>query len=303
MKFIRPTAITDARLSSSSAPETDHPAWAAATAYIVGSRVIRTTTHRIYERMVAGTTATLPELDAANWLDIGPTNRWAMFDAKMGTVTSRADSLTVVLAPGRINSLALLGLDANSVSVQLVANGETVYNASFNLTNGNKVGNWYQYFYEPIYQKSELLITNLLDAALLDIPAYGNGVLTVTLTRTGGTVSCAMLVVGMVTSLGDTQHGAQVSIRDYSRKEADAFGNYNLVQRSYSQRLSAEVVVARAQVDEVVKTVSRYRATNVVWIGSNAYGCLVVFGFLADWSLVIDNPSTSKFSAQIEGMT
>jgi len=303
MKFIRPTAINDARLTSSTVPETDFAAWAAGTPYALGAKVIRTSTHRIYERVIAGTTATAPELDAVNWLNIGPTNRWAMFDAKMGTVTTAANSLTVVLAPGRVNSLALLGVDASQVSVTLVANSETVYSASFDLDSGNSVGNWYEYFYEPIYQQTELVITDMLDAALLDIPAYGEGVLTVTLSRPGGTVACGMLVVGLVTTIGETQHGAQVSIRDYSRKEVDQFGNYDLDPRDYSKRISAEVVVERAQVDNVVKTVSRYRATNVVWIGSTEYGCLVAFGFMSDWRLVIENPARSKFSTEIEGMT
>ena len=38
MKFIRPTAINDARLTSSTVPEADHPAWDAATSYTVGQR-------------------------------------------------------------------------------------------------------------------------------------------------------------------------------------------------------------------------------------------------------------------------
>ena len=31
--------------------------------------------------------------------------------------------------------------------------------------------------------------------------------------------------------------------------------------------------------DEVVRNVSRYRATNMVWIGSDTYGSLIVYGF------------------------
>lgn len=303
MKFIRPTAIIDARLTSSTAAEDDYPAWGGATAYAVGQRVIRAATHRVYERVSAGTTATAPELDAVNWLDIAPVNRWAMFDPKLGTVTTAANSLTVVMTPGRINSLALLGLDCSTATVTLAAGGSTVYSASFDLDSGAQVGNWYQYFYEPVYQQTELLITDLLDAALLDIPAYGEGVLTVTLSRPGGAVSCAMLVVGIVTDLGETLEKPQVSIRDYSRKEPDGFGNYSLVERDYSKRMSADVLVMRPNVDAVVKTLSRYRATPVVWIGSGSYGCLVIYGFLADWSLVIENQAASKFSAQIEGMT
>lgn len=301
MKFIRPTAITDARLVSSTVPETDYPAWAAGTAYTLGQRVVRL--HRVFERAVPGTTATPPESDPINWISVGPTNRWAMFDQKMGTSTTASDSITVVLTPGRINSLALLGLDASTVTITLVAGGETVYSASLDLDSGNEVGNWYEYFYEPIYQQTEVLITNLLDAALLDVPAYGEGVLTVTIARPGGTVSCAMLIVGLVTEIGETEYGAQISIRDFSRKEPDAFGNFDLVQRSYSKQMALDVVVPRNQVDRVTNLVSRYRATNVVWIGSTAFGSLIVYGFLADWSLVIENYAFSKFNAKIEGMT
>lgn len=303
MKFIRPTAITDARLISSTVPETDYAAWVAATSYTVGQRVIRTTTHMVYECLIAGVNATLPELAPTRWLAVAPTNRWGMFDQKIGTVTTVADGMTIVLAPGRINSLALLGLDAATVTVTLVANATTVYSASTDLTSGVNVGNWYQYFYEPVYSQSELVITNLIDAALLDLPAYGDGVLTVTITRTGGNVSLGMLIVGLVTDVGETQYGASVSIRDYSRKEADAFGNYQLVERAYSQKMSLDVMVLKGNVDSVVKNVSRYRATNVVWIGSTLYGSLIVYGFVADWRLTIDNFTFSQFHAEIEGMT
>lgn len=303
MKFIRPTAITDARLVSSSVPEADHPAWVAATSYTVGQRVIRIATHTIYENVIAGVNATLPELAPTRWLAVAPTSRWAMFDQKVGTVTTAANSMTIVLAPGRINSLALLGLSAATVTVALVAGGETVYSASTNLTSGVNVGDWYQYFYEPVYETSELVITNLIDAALLNLPAYGDGVLTIVITRTGGTVSLGMLVVGLVTEVGNTQYGASVSIRDFSRKEPDAFGNYQLVERAYSQKLSLDVVVMKVDVDAVVKNVSRFRATNVVWIGSTAYGSLIVYGFIADWTMTIENFSFSQFRAEIEGMT
>lgn len=303
MKFIRPIGITDAKLVSSTVPETDYSAWNAATAYTVGQRVIRTTTHRVYERLIAGTTATAPESDAVNWLDIGPTNRWAMFDEKVGTETTASGSMTVVLAPGRINSLALLGVEASTVTVALVAGGQTVYEASLDLDSGNKVGNWYEYFYEPIYQQTEVVITNLLDAALLDVPGYGEGQLTVTLSRPGETVRLGVFAVGLLYDVGQTEYEAEVSIRDYSRKEADDFGNYTLVKRDYSKTMSLNVVVPADRVDSVAQTMARHRATNVVWIGSTQFGSLIVYGFLADWRLVAKNYSIWSYSAKIEGMT
>ena len=117
MKVIKPVTVTDAVLISSTAPETDYAAWAAGTAYSVGNRVIRTSTHRIYERMVAGTTATAPELDSVNWIDIAPTNRWAMFDGEVSTQTALASPLTVVIKPGLVNGLALFGLAGTTLVV------------------------------------------------------------------------------------------------------------------------------------------------------------------------------------------
>lgn len=303
MRFIRPTAITQAMLTASNVPETDYAEWVSGTTYALGARVIRASQHKIYQRAVAGAGTTPPETDTANWVEIGATNRWAMFDGKVGTVTSQATSISVTLTPGRINSLALLNVDASTVDVALVVAGDTVYSASIDLDSGAKVGNWYDYFYEPIYQQDTVIITDLVDAALLDIPSYGDGVLTVTLSRTAGTVSCGLMVVGMVYEIGDTAMGASVSIRDYSRKEADEFGNYTIVQRSYSKKISAQIIVPRERSDEVVRNVSRYRATNMVWIGSDTYGSLIVYGFAADWRLSFSNSVICEFSLEIEGMT
>ena len=303
MKFVRPNPVLDASLISSDVPETDHPAWVSGTSYTLGQRVIRTQTHRIYERLVAGAGTTAPELDTTNWLDIGPTNRWAMFDNKVGTVTSQADAITVTLAPGRVNSLALLNVNASTATVELVVDAVTVYSASVDLDSGVKVGNWYEYFYEPVYQQDTLVITDLVDAALLDIPAYGEGELTITLSRPGATVTCGVCVVGLLYDIGSTEFGASVSIRDYSRKDVDDFGNVIIVQRDYSRKLSAPVRVDADKVDPVTQNVARYRATPLVWLGSEVYGCTILYGFVTDWRLVISTPVVSDFSIEIEGLT
>ena len=98
MKLLRPVTITDAMLTSSTVPENDHPAWSAGTAYVTGNRVILASTHRRYEALAASTGVN-PATDPTKWLDLGPTNRWAMFDARVGTASTRAASLQAVLAP------------------------------------------------------------------------------------------------------------------------------------------------------------------------------------------------------------
>ena len=88
-QVLYPYTITDPVLTSSSVPETDHAAWVSGTTYAAGDRVIRTGTHRIYERLIPGAGTTPPESDSANWLDAAPTNRWAMFDGAVGTRAPR----------------------------------------------------------------------------------------------------------------------------------------------------------------------------------------------------------------------
>lgn len=304
MKIIRPTAVTDAMLTGSTLLENEFPAWNAATAYSIGDKVIRATTHSIYQRLVAGTTPTTPELDIVKWVRIGPTNRWAMFDQSISTASTAFSTMTMVIAAGRVNSLALLGLDAATVTVAMVAGGSTVYSASINLVSGINVGNWYQYFYEPIYQRTDLVITNLMDAALLDIPAYGDGVITITIARPLSTVSCGVLILGLYADLGVTLNQPTIGITDYSRKETDAYGTTVITRRNYSKRMSVVSKVDKSAVDNVANLMAQYRSTPLVWVASDDdYASLIVYGFYRDWGLTIDSATYSKLNIEIEGLT
>jgi len=307
MQFIRPTTITDAKLTSSTVPETDFAAWNAATSYTVGDKVIRTQTHRIYQCAIAGINATTPEVAALlptpRWVETAPTNRWGMFDSSVGTATTATTSLTVVLAPGKFNSLALLAITAETVSVSLDVPGEgVVYSASMDLYGGNIIGSWYQYFYEPVYQQDSLVITDLVDASLLDIPAYSTGTLTITFT--GASISVGALVVGLYAELGDTLYQPSIGIIDFSRKDVDAFGRTTVLQRTYKKTMKAEVLVLAASVDYVARILAQYRSTPLVWVGAGSqYTSMIIYGFYKDWDIQIEGPSASRLQLQVEGLS
>ena len=297
MKVIKPVTVTDAVLISSTAPETDYSAWAAGSAYSVGNRVIRTSTHRIYERLIAGTTATAPELDSVNWIDIAPTNRWAMFDGEVSTQTALASPLTVVIKPGFVNGIALFGLvgDSLTVTVRDGLAGSVVYSRTLTL-DGTILADWYQYFFEPYVQRADVVLT--------DLPPYGDAHITLTLTGSG-TVKCGIVALGTVYTLGDTQQGASVSIVDYSRKETDAFGVTSFVQRAYSKRMSVNLLLANAQLNKTQRVLADLRASPAAWVGTDApgYEPLTVYGFYKDFSIDIAYPQLSYCSLEIEGLT
>ena len=297
MRLIRPTTLTDAMLTSSTAPETDYPAWSSATAYAVGARVILTATHRRYEAL-AGSTNISPSTDPTKWLDLGPTNRWAMFDARVGTATSRTGSLQVGLAPGTIDALALIDTEAESATVTLTAGGVQVYSRSqtFNV-GGVAIDNWFSWFFEPLGQKTSMLF--------LDVPVYAAGQLSVTLTRDNpaDSVSCGTLLVGRQLSLGDTEHGADIGIIDYSRKETDQFGVTSVVERAFAKRMTAKVVMPTDAIDDIHRSLAALRATPVLWIGSESFESLTVYGFYKEFSIDIAYPTVSYCSLTIEGLT
>ena len=297
MKLIRPTTLTDAMLTSSTAPENDYAVWGSGTAYAVGSRVILTSTHRKYEALAASTGVN-PASDPTKWLDLGPTNRWAMFDARVGTATTRAGSLQVVLAPGAADGLALIDIEAESASVTLTVSGNQIYSRTQSLNiGGNAIDTWFAWFFEPLGKKTGLLF--------LDVPVYEAGVLTVTLTRDNpaDAVKCGTLLVGRQFDIGDTEHGVDLGIIDFSRKETDQFGVTSVVERAFAKRMSARVVMQTDALDDVHRTLASIRATPVLWIGSESFESLTVFGFYKEFSIDLAYPTVSYCSLTIEGLT
>lgn len=297
MKVVKPTLITAAMLVSTDAIEA-HAAWSAATAYGVDARVILTSTQRVYQRLIAGTTATSPDADTVNWLDVGPTNQWAMFDGEISTVTSATATLSVVLKPGYVNSLPLFGLVGQTLTVTVRDGlaGPVVYGPKAIVLDGTIIADWYQYFFEPAVQ--------LADVVLTDLVPYQDAHITITLYGTG-TVECGICLIGTFYVLGDTEFGADVSIIDYSRKETDAFGVTTFVRRAYSKRMSARMMLDTAQINKVQRVLADLRATPCAWIGADESGFepLTVYGFYRDFSIDVAYPTKSYCSLEIEGLT
>lgn len=302
MKFIRPVVIDDTTFVSSTVPETDATAWNAATNYAIGNTVLRPN-HHVYEALAAGVNADLPEANGVRWLDLGFANRWKMFDNKIGTLTTANDSITVVLQPGRVNALGFIGVDAATVEVSLVVDAEEVFSATYDTSDSNQVGSWYEYFYEQPQPVSSLFVPDLLSAALLDVPPYGEGTLTVTFSRPGFPVSCGLMVAGMLFEVGAAQYGIETGILDFSKKERDQFGTATLQEGEYIDDISLEVEVASDRFDMVGREIRRIRATAVFWISAPGFQTFLTYGFLSEWKLTLRNTNQAFFNAKIESMT
>jgi hypothetical protein len=229
VRVIPPLTITDARLTSSTVAEPDagEVLWNAATNYTVGAAVIRTTTHRKYECQIAGVDATLPELAPTRWLDVGPTNKYAMFDLLRSSATVAPGSLTVVLTPGeRVDSIAMLGMVADSVSFVMssAAAGGVVYDSgTINLLRRRVLG-WRDYFYAPFLRQPS--------AIFFDLPPYSDAFITITFAISSGNVECGSCAIGRQVYIGAMEYDAESTALNFSTVTRDFAGNVNtMIQR------------------------------------------------------------------------
>lgn len=293
MKLIRPSTINDAALVSSTVAETDHAAWSSAITYALGALVIKN--HRIWSSAQASNTNHDPATSGVSWwVDTGPTNRWAMFDDKVGTLTTATETMVVTLAPGRIDSVTLLQVVASTVTIEMTVGAGLVYLRSFSLIDDSTVTDWFGYFFDPIRPKDYVLA--------MDLPVYGEAETTITFDKPSGDVSCGMCIVGQQSDVGGTLASPSVGINDYSKKVTDDFGYTSVVERSFSKRMGAKLILSNGEIDRVHSVLSSVRAIPVVWVGTDQLSAMLIFGFFRDFEIDIAYATFSYCTLNIEGM-
>lgn len=298
MIIIRPHTVTDSTLDLTNVAETDHSAWNSGTTYAADDYVIVTTpnVHTIYKSVQGSNTNNDPTTDDGTWWTAqGATNAWKMFDAYVSSQTSNSTSIEVDITPGELfNALALFNVEADTVQVVVddPTSGE-VYNQTITMIDPPPSSGWYSWFFDDITQKSTVVF--------LDLPAYKSATVTVTISAT--TAKCGALVLGKQYAIGKTEWGVGSGIIDYSVKSTDSFGNFTITERSYSDRVEFNCSVETSQVSQVKKTLTSYRTTPIVWIGSEDYEAMIAYGFMKDFDINFANSMYSDVSIITEGLT
>lgn len=281
-----PITITPAMLTSTTVtPEDPNPAWLVGTTYPAGARVYSATTHLVYESLKDSNTGKDPTVPANQtnisgvgtwWAVVGPTNKYAMFDGVISTQTSVDTPLTVVLAPGHFNSLALFGIDADDISVVVKdAPGGAVIFSYVAPLEGSEPSDYYEHFFDPYKPQTQLNITG--------VPPYSSAELTLSLTKGAGTVKLGMLAVGDMMPVGLPLRGASIDIIDYSSIVFDPYGNTTIRKRVNATGLAITAKCTIGEANAVIDGLKSTLGVPVAVIGSTAemYEALTAFGLLS----------------------
>lgn len=182
-----------------------------------GDHTARASIHRRYESVVGSNTGNPPAIDdGTNWLDLGPTNLWAMFDLYRPSVTWGDSPMTFDLtATQRVRSIFLGGLVADEVTVRVLVDAVEVYSETRTLLT-RKTTTYTDYCFKPFRQKRSV--------QLLDLPPYSGATVEVELTRATGQVGIGEVVIGNPTYLGATQYGAEAKTRNYTKFDRNIDG-------------------------------------------------------------------------------
>jgi hypothetical protein len=300
LSVVKPLVVTPAMLVSTDVPEADYPEWASGTAYAKGARVIVAAQHKVYQSTADANTGNNPAIPVAepNWLEVGPTNRWKVFDSSNSTQTAQANKITYRLRPGQsVPALGVLNIRAG-VEIKVTvfdAGGVQITQRVVRLARYPVSPSWWTWYFGEKRAPTQALIT--------DLPSYPTGEILIEITGT------AQLAVGVIL-LGNVRRfalgvraGARVGIQDYSRKERTEFGDTVLVERAFAKRASLQLLLTASEVDALNDFMAEVRATACLWIGSSRYESTTVYGFYKSFEIAITYYDYSDCELELEGLT
>lgn len=302
MIVIPPITITEAMVSST-IPEPDASVgevlWNAATNYIAGNTVVRTTTHKVYERVgTSGVDAGLPEVTPSKWVEVGPTNRWAMFDISRSTGSSLPSGVTTItITPGtRVNSLGVIGCTALVAETSVQVGAETTYSSTDNLFY-RFTNSWYSYFLGKFSYKANFTKVN--------IPPSISSVITFTfhMGGTGGRVGG--IIIGNKVNVGDIQVNPIVEAINFSKVERDSYGNSILIPRRSVPKTTQKTFVSKTNINKLMQTRAELNAKPALWVGledelDGYYDALLIFGIYTEFSINMEYPEHATISLELE---
>jgi len=242
-----------------------------------------------------------PDTSPTWWVLVGPDNKHAALDSSVSTVSSNTGELILVVKPGAINSCGLVDMDGTVVEFGMTDPSDGfIFNQTVGLASAD-IYNWYDYFFvSPLLdlKRTQVIFYNLPEQ-------YTDPIVSIKISNGTDTAKLALAAFGKMHELGNVQYGASAGIVDYSVKSTDEYGTTTLLQRNYSKRLSAKVILENRDINRVQRLLYSIRATPVVWIGVDdpTYEeAMILWGFYKDFTTEISYPSFALCSVEIEGL-
>tara|TARA_R110000850_G_scaffold141207_2_gene263015 strand:+ start:843 stop:2702 length:1860 start_codon:yes stop_codon:yes gene_type:complete len=231
-----------------------------------------------------------------SWINAGATNPLRLFDGKLDSLTTAPNQLIINITPLElVMGMALFSLQGETLRVTMTdsVDGVVFDTGAISMIDNSSVTDWWAFNFDPYIDAS--------DFVSISIPPYLGATIQITIDGGSG-VAVGEVVVGRVHGIGTTQFGSGVGILDFSEKEQDQFGNFNIIPRKFAKRAEYDVKVATVEVSGVQRVLSKFRATPIVWVGDVERDETVIYGFFKAFDIVLSSPSLSEVAITVEGL-
>lgn len=302
MKVVPPIEITDAKMIANNVPAMDFEAYSPTKAYDIGDS---TTINNNNWEALAANTGKHPETDKSDppaWLNKGPTNRWKMFNKRigntwtLGTFTSNPESIDLTLRPAaRVNSFGLVGVRASEVRVVMTVPGtaEPVYDKTFAMSTKSG-GSWYRYYFGAFTTRDNV--------AQFDLPPFNNADIRIVVSAPGGTARVGMLVLGMSQDIGWARFGSGVSIESYSSIKEDDFGGVTITPRGKRRVVDFDIGMYANRVSSALRVLEPLSDTAALYIGAVSADWSITIGRFDRLALINPNVALAEYSLEVRSL-
>jgi hypothetical protein len=198
--------------------------------------------------------------------------------------------------PTRIDTLAVLGVVADSVRVRSYSNGVLYYDKTIDLYSRVAI-NWYDYFFKEFDQTDAVLFT--------DIPPISGSDVYVSFYRAAGPVIVSAVCVGVARSIGSIQYGAERDVQNFSTVSRDTFGNAILIRRQNVPKVSGQCWVPASSVPALEIIRDGLNAEPAVWAGledidANYFRAMFMLGVYNQFRITATYPEVAVLTLEVQ---
>ncbi|SFM63496.1 hypothetical protein [Rugamonas rubra] len=276
---------------------TTYSVYSAGVTYALGDTVIDPVNHLVYESQIAGNVGQ-PLATGTAWLKLrGMTNKWNAFDQLRNTQTVAPVDIVQTVSPGvRVNSIAVIGLDARSVTIEVRVAGALKYKVTVNLSK-RKSRTLTQYFFGGFPMRTSVQFFNL--------PPYRNADITVTVSKPTGQRGVGGILVGNAIYIGDTQYNPESNHLNFSGVERDKFGNIDLNPRRSVPTVSEQIWFDKKLTSTILELREALNGRPAIYSGlddftHDYFDPLFLFGIHKEFSVNLAQHDYGIISLQVE---
>lgn len=301
-----PIEITDSMITNSTVPypDTGETAWVSGTIYAKGAKVsylINGVYHR-FESLQDSNQAHPPEKypnENQWWLDLGYVNKLAAFQNDRNTQTVTTSPYVVSIDPNaRFGAIAVGNVQADTITIEVLSGAEVIHTQTKKLKARN-VYDWFSWTYEPFYQSTGTVFTNL--------PINANNTFKITISDGSGTVKIGSIIAGLPLDIGRAQYGTGIRRQNFSTFERDEFGETKITIRRNIPRVSYSLIIDKKKVNNVQRLLDKLNGIVTFFAGiveteHGYFDSVFLVGLYKDVSYSLDFPDYARADIEIEAI-